>query len=107
MPNALQTALSVLLDAEKKGCGYEEALRNAITLGGCSASRFVSFMNVFFSSLFLFFPPRACFVGACMGAKLGGVPEGWVKKTILSSSIISLSKKIGEIRRTRHNKMDA
>mmetsp|Transcript_11321 Transcript_11321/g.22385 ORF Transcript_11321/g.22385 Transcript_11321/m.22385 type:complete len:89 (-) Transcript_11321:243-509(-) len=66
MPQALQVPLlccaSATLPAADDVCYYEEAVREAIRLGGCSAS-------------------RAIFVGACAAALSGSPPpDDWMAR---------------------------
>ena len=80
MPQALQLPLLCLATSQWSG-DYQECVRDAIRLGGCSAS-------------------RAIFVGAvsaalsCGHTEEGGVPPAWISKLADPEGMQSLAKKV-------------
>uniref|UniRef100_G3NBJ5 Selenoprotein J n=1 Tax=Gasterosteus aculeatus TaxID=69293 RepID=G3NBJ5_GASAC len=73
LPGAFQGALHGVLKLKQ----LDEAVRDTMRCGGCTAS-------------------RASFIGACFGAQNGlqGVPESWRKRTLRYPLLLQLSKKL-------------
>uniref|UniRef100_A0A8B9JR58 Selenoprotein J n=1 Tax=Astyanax mexicanus TaxID=7994 RepID=A0A8B9JR58_ASTMX len=71
LPGAFQAALHGVLTA----AGFEEAVRNTMSCGGCTCS-------------------RSSFIGACIGAQVGveGIPESWKSRTLRYSSLLELTE---------------
>uniref|UniRef100_A0A8C7ZSK8 Uncharacterized protein n=1 Tax=Oryzias sinensis TaxID=183150 RepID=A0A8C7ZSK8_9TELE len=73
LPGAFQAALHGLLTLSR----LDEAVRDTMRRGGCTAS-------------------RASFIGACLGAQSGlqGVPESWRKRTLRFPLLLELAKSV-------------
>uniref|UniRef100_A0A8C2DQ85 Selenoprotein J n=1 Tax=Cyprinus carpio TaxID=7962 RepID=A0A8C2DQ85_CYPCA len=73
LPGAFQAALHGVLTAS----GYEQAIRDTMSCGGCTCS-------------------RSSFIGACIGAQVGleGIPSSWKSKTLRYSTLLVLAKKV-------------
>jgi len=75
LPGAFQAALHGVLVAT----GYEQAVRDTMSCGGCTSS-------------------RGSFIGACLGAQIGlqGIPTSWKSKTLRYDSLLEHAKRIVE-----------
>uniref|UniRef100_A0A673FT56 Crystallin J1C-like n=1 Tax=Sinocyclocheilus rhinocerous TaxID=307959 RepID=A0A673FT56_9TELE len=73
LPGAFQAALHGVLTAS----GYEQAIRDTMSCGGCTCS-------------------RSSFIGACIGAQVGleGIPSSWKSKTLRYNTLLVLAKKV-------------
>uniref|UniRef100_A0A8C2EFL2 Selenoprotein J n=1 Tax=Cyprinus carpio TaxID=7962 RepID=A0A8C2EFL2_CYPCA len=73
LPGAFQAALHGVLT----GSGYEQAIRDTMSCGGCTCS-------------------RSSFIGACIGAQVGieGIPSSWKSKTLRYNTLLDLAKKV-------------
>uniref|UniRef100_H2LML5 Selenoprotein J n=1 Tax=Oryzias latipes TaxID=8090 RepID=H2LML5_ORYLA len=73
LPGAFQAALHGVLTLSR----LDEAVRDTMRRGGCTAS-------------------RASFIGACLGAQSGlqGVPESWRKRTLRFPLLLELAKSV-------------
>ncbi|KAI4889863.1 hypothetical protein NFI96_029441 [Prochilodus magdalenae] len=71
LPGAFQAALHGVL----KSVGFEQAVRETMSCGGCSCS-------------------RSSFIGACIGAQVGllGIPESWKSRTLRYSTLLELAR---------------
>ncbi|XP_054622378.1 crystallin J1A-like isoform X2 [Dunckerocampus dactyliophorus] len=71
LPGAFQGALHGVLTLKQ----LDEAVRNTMRCGGCTAS-------------------RASFIGACFGAQTGlqGIPESWKKRTLRYPQLLELAE---------------
>ncbi|TRY93710.1 hypothetical protein DNTS_029411 [Danionella cerebrum] len=73
LPGAFQAALHGVLTAT----GFEQAIRDTMSCGGCTCS-------------------RSSFIGACIGAQVGpgGIPSSWKSKTLKYNTFLDLAKKV-------------
>uniref|UniRef100_A0A669F9I5 Selenoprotein J n=1 Tax=Oreochromis niloticus TaxID=8128 RepID=A0A669F9I5_ORENI len=73
LPGAFQGALHGVLTLNQ----LDEAVRDTMRCGGCTAS-------------------RASFIGACFGAQIGlqGIPESWRKRTLRYPLLLELAEKV-------------
>uniref|UniRef100_A0A672LRL4 Uncharacterized protein n=1 Tax=Sinocyclocheilus grahami TaxID=75366 RepID=A0A672LRL4_SINGR len=57
--------------------GYEQAIRDTTSCGGCTCS-------------------RCSFIGTCIGAQVGleGIPSSWKSKTLRYNTLLDLAKKV-------------
>uniref|UniRef100_A0A671M9E9 Selenoprotein J n=1 Tax=Sinocyclocheilus anshuiensis TaxID=1608454 RepID=A0A671M9E9_9TELE len=71
LPGAFQAALHGVLTVS----GYEQAIQDTMSCGGCTCS-------------------RSSFIGSCIGVGLEGIPSSWKSKTLRYNTSLDLAKKV-------------